>query len=57
MRARVALGPVRRGALLLDCEEVLARVIPDDRYIVRLSPGIDYGVPSPLDDAKRLPSR
>jgi hypothetical protein len=39
---------------LLDREEVLARVIPDGRHIVRLSPGIDYGVPSPLDDAKRL---
>jgi hypothetical protein len=40
---------------LLDREEVLARVIPDGGgQIVRLSPGIDYGVPSTLDDAKRL---
>jgi hypothetical protein len=25
-----------------------------NRYIVRLSPGIDYGTPSPLEDARRL---
>jgi hypothetical protein len=36
-------------------DEVQARLIPDgELYIVRLTPGIDYGVPSPLDDAKRL---
>jgi hypothetical protein len=36
-------------------EDVQARLIPDgELYIVRLTPGIDYGVPSPLDDAKRL---
>jgi hypothetical protein len=29
-------------------------ILIGDRYVVRLSPGIDYGVPSPLDDAKRL---
>jgi hypothetical protein len=35
--------------------DVQARVVPvGDRHIVRLTPGIDYGVPSPLDDAKRL---
>jgi hypothetical protein len=40
---------------LLDREEVLARVSPDGGgHIVRLSPGIDYGVSSPLDDTKRL---
>jgi hypothetical protein len=36
-------------------DEVQARLIPDgELYIVRLSPGIDYGVPSPLEDARRL---
>jgi hypothetical protein len=36
-------------------EDVQARLIPDGEvYLVRLSPGIDYGVPSPLEDAKRL---
>jgi hypothetical protein len=36
-------------------DEVQARLIPDgERYLVRLSPGIDYGDPSPLEDAKRL---
>jgi hypothetical protein len=35
-------------------EDVQARLIPaGDLYIVRLSPGIDYGVPSSLEDAKR----
>jgi nuclear transport factor 2 (NTF2) superfamily protein len=35
--------------------DVEARLILiGDRYIVRLTPGIDYRTPSPLDDAKRL---
>jgi hypothetical protein len=35
--------------------EVQARLVPaSERYIVWLSPGIDYGVPSPLEDARRL---
>jgi hypothetical protein len=33
---------------------VQARLLPvGDRYIVRLTPGINYGVPSSLEDAKR----
>jgi hypothetical protein len=41
---------------LLDREElVLARLIPvSDRYIVRLTPGIDYDPPSTLEETKRL---
>jgi hypothetical protein len=33
-----------------------ARLIPagERLYTIRLSPGIDHGIPSPLDDAKRL---
>jgi hypothetical protein len=35
--------------------DVEARLILiGDRYIVRLTPGIDYGAPSSLEDAKRL---
>jgi hypothetical protein len=35
-------------------EDVEARVIPaDEHYVVRLSPGVDYGAPRPLDQAKR----
>jgi hypothetical protein len=34
--------------------DVQARLIPiGERYTIRLTPGIDYGVPSSLDDAKR----
>jgi hypothetical protein len=36
-------------------EGVQARLVPaDDLHIVRLSTGIDYGAPLPLEDAKRL---
>jgi hypothetical protein len=36
-------------------EDVQARLVPDgEHYIVRLSLGIDYSTPLPLEDAKRL---